>query len=201
MGAELICCHRLDVQALIEVDEYLYLNRTFMHDELWCVSEIEPMGETPLPEDSLRKSSPATLLMVARKSGSEQNSAFRLFDELIRARVGFHKPRKLLRSGLVSLADYHRILNEFASEINRNRKADDQTGSEIIEVAQELGLHPEPPLLNQKIWSAQCPGTNHKLFINAEKGEFGCGYCGVKGDSSVLRVLMMQRSKMTPAAS
>ncbi|MFL2544416.1 MAG: hypothetical protein ACJ0RV_01090 [Longimicrobiales bacterium] len=64
--------------------------------------------------------------------------------------------------------------------------------SEIFNLAQQLGLNPRhedpfgqnPPPLH--IWTAQCPHTNHYIFINLEKDLYYCGWCKRGGGPSSL---------------
>ena len=77
--------------------------------------------------------------------------------------------------------------------IRKNQATARKRETKIIKVATQLGLHPQAPLLNPEIWSAQCPGTGHQLYINARKNEFGCGYCCRKGGPTDLRAFVTSR--------
>jgi len=194
-NAELICVHRIVVQALLDVDEYLFLNQTTKSNELWCIAEVEPEDNCVLNDTTLRYESMAVLLLAELYSPSKRDVCLRLLEELIRARIGFYSLPRLIRSGLVNVEEHQMMGNCIRDEIDRNGEQPSQLKSLIITEATRLGLHPELPLLNQKIWSANCPGTNHKLFINAEKGEFGCGYCQVKGDHEKLVEFVDRRKR------
>ncbi len=110
-----------------------------------------------------------------------------LLSEYFDAVCGFYSPVKILAEGLVLRLDYEEIIQRQMAIIKKNQTAASKQKTKIIKVATQLGLHPQPPLLNPEIWSAQCPGTAHQLYINARKNEFGCGYCGVKGNHEKLR--------------
>ena len=197
--AELVCIHRIVIQPIFEVDEYLYLRRTKTYDELWCVYILEPESDTIIVDDEIRNNHDAELLISEPIKGKKSEASMRLFDDRIRAHIGYHSPSKLLSPGLLETNDYDSIVKGMDDDIIQIREEErSQLNSLIISEARKLGLHPEPPLLNRYIWSARCPGTSHKIFINARKNQFGCGYCGVKGDHEKLKIFVKSRVSSNP---
>ena len=65
--------------------------------------------------------------------------------------------------------------------------------TEIILVARELELNPQPTGTGPDYWQATCPMTNHPLYINAAENEFGCGWCKRKGGIKELRAFVKER--------
>jgi len=193
VSAELVCVHQLVVQALLDVNEYLYLHQTGIKNELWCISEAEPLSNTIINENTLRDEHTAVLLLSEPYSPDKTECSLRMLYELLRARIGFVYPRDLILPGLVSKEDYRQLVKNIKYEIDRSREPTAQFKSLIISEATKLDLHPEPPLLNNMMWTANCPGTNHKLYINAQKNEFACGYCRVKGNHEKLIELEKSR--------
>ena len=198
-GAELVCVHQVAVQALLDVNEYLYLHQTIIRNELWCISEAESLNETLLTEKVLRADHTAVLLLAQPCSEDKLECSLRMLNELLRARMGFVHPQDLILPGLVAREDYHQLVHDIRYEIDRNRDQTAQLKSLIISEATRLGLHPEPPLLNEQIWSAKCPATSHKLYINASRNEFGCGYCNIKGNQEKLVEFVVSRQRCSNA--
>jgi len=70
--------------------------------------------------------------------------------------------------------------------------------TEIIHVARELGLRPEPAGFGPVQWYANCPkGRAHRVMITTGDDEFGCGYCRVKGGVDELRALVAEQRSHT----
>ena len=193
--AELVCVHQIVVQALLDVNEYLYLHQTTIRNELWCISEAEPLSNTLINENTLRGEHTAVLLLSEPYSQDKVACSLRMLNELLRARMGFVYPQDQILPGLVTEDDYRQLVHDIRHEIDHNREQAVQLKSLIISEATRLGLNPEPPLLNQQIWSAKCPGTSHKLYINANRNEFGCGYCQIKGNHQKLADLVKRRGE------
>lgn len=60
--------------------------------------------------------------------------------------------------------------------------------NEIIKYCESIGLYPEPEEGSSTNWRAQCPsGGQHHIRISTESNEWGCGYCGKKGDINSLK--------------
>ena len=116
-----------------------------------------------------------------------------LLSEYFDAVCGFYSPVKFLVDGLLFKCDYEAIIQRQKDTIRNNQADARKRETKIIKIATQLGLHPQAPLLNPEIWSAQCPGTGHQLYINARKNEFGCGYCGVKGNHEKLQEFVKSR--------
>ena len=197
-----ICAYQLLILAIADMDQIAYIHSTPTRDELWMVTEEtlfdSPVGESVDETTELNtllqsQSRQAMRVLTMTHTGSAFRSGIFLISEYFDAVCGFYSPVKFLAGGLIARSDYEEIIQRQNATIRRNQEAASKRKTKIIEVAIELGLHPQPPLLNPEIWSAQCPGTGHQLYINARKNEFGCGYCGVKGNHEKLQEFVKSR--------
>jgi len=191
-----LCAYELFVMAILDMDQIAYIRQTARGDELWMVTEETPY-ENPNRASAdeiakleillLNQSRQAMRVLTMTHTDSILRSGMFLLSEYFDAVCGFYSPVRFLAEGLVLRSDYEEIKQRQNATIRRNQVAACKRETKIIKVATQLGLHPQPPLLNPEIWSAQCPGTGHQLYINARKNEFGCGYCCQKGGPKDLR--------------
>jgi len=197
-----LCAYELFVMAILDMDQIAYIRQTARGDELWMVTAETPY-ENPNRASAneiakleiilLNQSRQAMRVITMRHTDSNLRSGMFLLSEYFDAVCGFYSPVKFLAEGLVLRSDYEEINQRQNAIIRRNQVVARKRETKIIKVATQLGLHPQPPLLNPEIWSARCPGTGHQLYINARKNEFGCGYCGMKGDHEKLRAFAKSR--------
>ena len=205
-----LCAYELLVMAILDMDQIAYIHQTARGDELWMVTE-ETLYENPnrASADEIAK---LEILLVNQSrqamrvlSMTHTDSIFRsglfLLSEYFDAVCGFYSPVKFLAEGLLLKCDYEAIVQRQNETIRRNQEVARKQETKIIEVATELDLQPQAPLLNPEIWSARCPGTGHQLYINASKNEFGCGYCGRKGGPKDLRVFVASRAGVVEHAT
>ena len=197
-----LCAYQLLVQGIADMDQIAYIHSTPSQDELWMVTEevlFDTSKEAIVNEspglDTLfqGQSMQAMRVLTMNHTDSIFSSGMFLLSEYFDAVCGFYSPVKLLSEGLLHRSDYEGINHRRKATIRRNQEAVSKSETKIIKVATQLGLHPQPPLLNPEIWSAQCPGTGHQLYINARKNEFGCGYCCRKGGPEALREFVALR--------
>jgi len=197
-----LCAYELFVMAILDMDQIAYIRQTARGDELWMVTEETPY-ENPNRASAneiakleillLNQSRQAMRVLTMTHTDSILRSGMFLLSEYFDAVCGFYSPVKFLAEGLLLRHDYEEISERQKDTIRKNQATARKRETKIIKVATQLGLHPQPPLLNPEIWSAQCPGTGHQLYINARKNEFGCGYCGMKGDHEKLRAFVKSR--------
>ncbi len=201
-NAMVLCAYELLVQAIADMDQIAYIHSTATQDELWMVTEemlFDNFKEASVDETSevdtlfQGQSKQAMRVLTMNHTDSAFSSGMFLLSEYFDAVCRFYSPVKFLAEGLLLRSDYEEINQQRKATIRKNQTAASKQKTKIIEVATELGLHPQAPLLNPEIWSAQCPGTGHQLYINARKNEFGCGYCGVKGNHEKLREFVKSR--------
>ncbi|MBT6009864.1 MAG: hypothetical protein HOG80_00600 [Candidatus Marinimicrobia bacterium] len=197
-----LCAYQLLVQGIADMDQIAYIHSTPTRDELWMVTEEtlfdSPVGESVDETTELNtllqsQSRQAMRVLTMTHTGSAFRSGIFLISEYFDAVCGFYSPVKFLAGGLIARSDYEEIIQRQKATIRRNQEVASKWETKIIRVATQLGLHPQPPLLNPEIWSAQCPGTAHQLYINARKNEFGCGYCCRKGGPKDLRAFVTSR--------
>ena len=197
-----LCAYELLAMGIMDLDQIAYIRQTDGGDELWMVTE-ETLYENPNRASANEIAKLETLLLNQSRLGmrvltmTHTDSIFRasmfLLSEYFDAVCGFYSPVKILAEGLLLKSDYEAIIQRQNETIRRNQEEASKRKTKIIEVATELGLHPQPPLLNREIWSAQCPGSSHQLYINVRKNEFGCGYCGRKGGPEDLKAFVASR--------
>ena len=197
-----LCAYQLLVMAIADMDQIAYIHSTPTQDELWMVTEETPYDDpdsTSVDEttdlDTLfqGQSKQAMRVLTMTHTDSPSRSGIYLLSEYFDAVCGFYSPVKFLTEGLILRRDYEEINQRQEDIIRRNQADARKQETKIIKVATKLGLSPQAPLLNPKIWSATCPGTSHQLYINASKDVFGCGYCGVKGNHEKLQEFVKSR--------
>jgi hypothetical protein len=97
--------------------------------------------------------------------------------------------------GLVPEGWFGHLVARLENEWEENRQKAEKRETEIIKVARELGLSPEPTSTGPDYWQATCPEKNHPLYINAAADSFGCGWCRRKGGVEELRALVKERKE------
>jgi len=199
-----LCAYELFVMGILDMDQIAYIRQTARGDELWMVTEETPYkNPTRASADEIAKLEPLLLnqsrlamrVLTMTHTDSILRSGMFLLSEYFDAVCGFYSPVKFLAEGLLLKSDYEEINQRQNATIRRNQEVASKQRTKIIEVASELGLQPQAPLLNREIWSAKCPGTGHQLYINARKNEFGCGYCCRKGGPKALREFAASRKR------
>lgn len=161
--AVLVCEYWLDVE-MWDVVESAHLRRTPGADELWLGGEC---GEGRA--------------VVAPPRPDAVTAARELFGALVRSRAGFGWPREFRKAGLLDESAYAAVVAGVEAELDARAAKAATNETEIVRVARDLGLNPEPTGEGSAHWRARCPGTQHQLLIGAGSGQFGCGYCRVKG--------------------
>jgi hypothetical protein len=127
----------------------------------------------------------------APREGTKNKAAIRLLDALVRARVGYEFPQPPYLPGLLTRRELAGIVRAVTEELRRNSMAAEAAQkvwkAPIIELANELGLHPRPAGHNGSAWVADCPRRSHTVLLSPSLNEFGCGYCRRKGGPAELR--------------
>ena len=197
-----LCAYELLIMAIAEMEQIAFIHTTSTRDELWMVTDEtlidSPNGAsandmTQLDTLFQGQSRPAMRVLTMTHTDSAIRSGMFLLSEYFDGVCGFYSPVKFLAEGLLGRSDYEGINQRRKATLRKNQTAASKQKTKIIEVATELGLQPQAPLLNREIWSARCPGTGHQLYINANKNEFGCGYCCRKGGPKDLRAFVALR--------
>lgn len=186
IGLERVCAHEVDV-FLDSYEEHVFYAVSRGSEQLW------------ISEPYALKS--AAVLQIKKVAERELSRGIPLgpcamFDELLRARVGFCGPGGLVTEGLLTRDDYEAIVERLDADLASNREAAEAKTPAIIEVARELGLSPSALGTGSDHWSANCPGTGHTLMIGGDSETFGCGYCRRKGDAEELRRFVAERRKL-----
>lgn len=126
--------------------------------------------------------------------GEEHAACYALLDRFIRVRSLAEWPETCFAGGMVSWEEYNGLIDRFKYELKENARKAREHETEIIEIARELGLSPQPYGTGPSYWwQARCPGKNHPLFINAEDNTFFCGWCSRNGGIEELRAFVEER--------
>ena len=184
-------------------DQIIWFNRTKERDELWVFTDfctnVRAHLEARKPIDRadalLAFGQKVAPTISVPRSGSFDESLLGLLSaffstpagavagiERITATAYINKAHVRLILGCI---DGYRERERLQSEEYSRQARDNET--EIIHIARELGLHPEPAGNGPVQWYANCPGKGHRLMITTTKDQFGCGYCRVKGGIDELR--------------
>jgi hypothetical protein len=115
------------------------------------------------------------------------------FKVLTTSQAGSSSPTGFAAPGLLTEEEYNRVLATLDAEFSANAEAARAEESQLVVVARELGLSPEPSGEGPHHWHSRCPGTNHGLMISSSSDQFGCGYCKVKGGAEELREFVARR--------
>lgn len=190
--AQLIAHFSADDNGWVDYDEACYLHRTQRRDELWvwrgshdCMHDAESEGR------AVRRT----------RQGTDKDAAVALLELYLELLTEYTVVKKFKGGRLMDLRGFEQILDNIKKRRDLLAEASRQqalnTPSALVDACRELGLCPEPSGTNSHSWYANCPGTSHRLMVSTkgshEGGEFGCGYCRVKGGVEELRALVAKR--------
>lgn len=144
------CAYGLNIGPDI-IEEASFFLRTELTDELWIAIgySLPSLKAIAVEKASLRDIERAVnfgigcAFAVPRK-GEELPACLNLLDQLFRARVGFYWPERLVAAGIVDEPAFNSLAGRIKHELEGNAKVARETESEIIKVARELGLFPQP---------------------------------------------------------
>jgi hypothetical protein len=205
--ARFACAYQLYV-VVESFDETAYFRRTKTTDELWIgTGEYSPTRDgvtdgTTSPQyfERAKLTHIGCVFAVPRK-GEELFACLNLLELLFRARYGFYSPDGFVASGIVDKSAFDSLVGRIEHELKENRQEAREGETEIIKVARELGLSPQPTGHGSSHWAARCPEMNHQLFIDAAENSFGCGYCKRKGTVEELRAFVKERTERRTSLS
>ena len=198
-------------------DQVIWFNRTDHRDEL-CVW-TEPFTTLRSTLGNVARKDRGQVIMSCGQSASRVFSLPRegSFDASLvqllgyffytAAGSGLRGMKHLAATGYLSSARYRLLLKEKEAADQRERDRHEamcrtakENETEIIQVARELNLYPEPAGTGPVQWYAKCPGTQHRLMITTSANQFGCGYCKVKGGVDQLRAFAEERLRRSRRA-
>lgn len=107
----------------------------------------------------------------------------------------FEWPSGFISQGIVDKNTFDGITRKIKKELEENEQKAREKETNIIKVARNLGLHPEPTGDSPSSWRARCPGMNHPLFMDTKENIFFCGWCKRKGTAEDLILLVEERNK------
>jgi hypothetical protein len=92
---------------------------------------------------------------------------------------------EMLEQGIMLMDEKH----DLAVKLNAD--------NELIRYCKSIGLNPEPDGRSTTTWEANClSGGQHHIMISTKSNEWGCGYCGKKGDIHTLREWYESKKKV-----
>lgn len=183
-------------------EEAAFFRRTPEADELWVVDSFtsEDVGGladgTVVPSDLTKLDGTiAGKMLAVRSQGSRAEACRNLVELALRCYSGFYFARDFLGAGLVGESEFLAITRTIREEREERTEEAAEKETEIVRVARELGLSPEPAGTGSDHWNARCPETNHRLDISADNNSFGCGWCRCKGHAEELRAFVNERKE------
>lgn len=170
----------------------LYFARSGDSDVLYHWNELDG---GPDPSDDQAPYVRATVAAVAPRSGTERQAAARMLGAVWRSQWGTSHPRRYRSGELVSRVVFRRVRGEIEAEWEARRaEAEKHRGAELIRVAEELGLQPQPAGAGPHAWYINCPtGRGHRAQAESKSNQWGCGYCQVRGGPAELREEVARR--------
>jgi hypothetical protein len=194
-----VCAFELDI-GIDRIDQAAFLRKTAERDELWITEADGLLMLADITDEYVAREYDGRIVdygsgcvFAASPIDDELSASLNLLDHLFRAWVGFYWPTKLLAAGIVKEADFNKLVAQIDGELKDNEEKARHNETEIIRVARELGLNPQPTGTRPTYWQASCPHTNHPLYIDSAKNSFGCGWCRRKGGAEELRAFVKER--------
>lgn len=198
-GALFACTYEQDICRFDIFPEACFLRRTRTRDELWvvgldtCAKGDVLTGNVSQQDIERRRVLDVGCAYAVPREGDELSACLNLLYRLFSARVGFYWPTGFVAAGIVQESDFDSVVGRLRRELEDNAEQARLRETEIIQVARELGLSPQPTGTGPDYWQAACPRTNHPLYINAAENSFGCGWCKRKGGVEELRAFVKER--------
>ncbi len=131
----------------------------------------------------------------------EQGVIQDFFEKMMLARIAnpfAPRPARLTHAcnGFGNIESWSDVLNSAITKaretIQKNKDDAIANPGDVVRVAKECGLDPQPAGHNEHSWRARCPGTGHALMIATDS--FGCGYCRRNGGAVDLRAFVEERA-------
>ncbi len=191
-----------DLHIVVDViEEAAFFRRTETSDELWIASSAE-YDDSIVQAIVEGKGAPKALVgkdvlsigrvFAAEKTGEESSSCLALLERLFRVRVGFCWPQGFLAAGIISESAYNNLVKRIDHELEEHSQKARANETEIIRVARELGLDPQPTGTDPTHWWAQCPARVGHLYIEAAMNYWWCGWCQRSGSMEELRAFVKE---------
>lgn len=189
--------------------QIIWFNRAETHDQLWAHTDLD--FEIAGTLQGLRGNARADYLagfgndcacvLSVPRGGTFDESLLELLCGFFSTQAGAPGDiERLIATAYINKAHFRLLLERVELHRERERLAHEEFSrqayeneTEIIHVARELGLNPEPAGTGPIQWHAKCPGKGHTLMIATSNDDFGCGYCRVNGGVDELRAFVAER--------
>jgi hypothetical protein len=193
-NAKLVCVYELNL-VVDCIWEVAFLVSTKTHHQLWKTSGmfVDPIykrfGDRGLSIDEFNRTNTfrSGIAYSCYNNIGEFSACLVMLERLFRAYYGYEDVRALLLGGVINESEFTRLVDRlnYEREIIRNITKVNET--EIVRVAKELGLNPQPTGNLENVWRARCPKTKYGMYINALKNEYKCAVTKCKGGVEELR--------------
>ena len=198
-------------------EQIIWFNRTETSDELWTFTDLDLDIRRSLNGVGVR-ARPGFLAEFGRHAACAISlPRDRDFDESLLELLGCFFTtqagapgdiKHLIATAYLNKAHFKLLLERVELHRERERLAHEEFSrqayeneTEIIHVARELGLNPEPAGIGPVQWYANCPRTaGHPLRITTSDDSFFCGYCSVSGGVDELRAFVAKNRPEQKAA-
>ena len=177
--------------------EVVFFRKTKELDELWVAVWSYEIYDGLSDYSTKEQYDNFGCSQVALLHSDEASACRSLLNQHFRSQVGFSGPSDFIQSGIITEPEYKGIIDGLRYELDQFARSARSNRSEIIDVAEELGLFPEPTGTGPHAWRASCPRTSHPLYISTDSNTFGCGWCRRKGGSDELRAFVKDRRELT----
>ena len=190
-------------------EQIIWFNRTETSDELWTFTDLDLDIRRSL-NDVRASTRPGCLARFGRHAACAISvPRARDFDESLLELLGCFFTtqagapgdiKHLIATAYINKAHFKLLLERVELHRERERLEHEEFSrqayeneTEIIHVARELGLNPEPAGIGPVQWYANCPRTaGHPLRITTSDDYFFCGYCSVSGGVDELRAFVAE---------
>ena len=210
-AAKLLLSHQTQVSMFDSFEYHVFLESHGARHHVWQIVDFglpqrrrKPISAIDDAMEILSGESQDPTLAAGRLftiSGAPRSDELlsEIINALLRARWPYEIAGECLRKGLITRERWQAALGAFDGEHKRHdegsRRRVAERPSAVINTAKLLGLCPEPTGEHPDKWRASCPGTNHPIFISAEKDMWFCGWCKRKGGAEDLEAVSRERRR------
>ncbi|MEZ5846006.1 MAG: hypothetical protein R3C70_04570 [Geminicoccaceae bacterium] len=187
-----LCAYRINVEGAANFHEAAFFSETPDSSTIWIAADLSDALVRQAIVAISRSRPPEEVLWwraVEQERGNDRDelSALNMLACLFKTRQGLSWPTGFLFAGTIDQASFDAMIGNLESDIEQIIEETHRNRSDLIELAAQLGLSPQPSGKHPSFWQANCPGTHHTLLLNSQDDMFFCGYCKKKGSLDELR--------------
>ena len=193
-SAKLVCVYELNL-VVDFIWEVTFLVSTKTHHQLWKASGmyVDPIykqlenGNMSVDELNMANTFKRGIVYSCYNSIDEVSACLLMLECLFRAYYGYEDAREFILGGIINESEFTKLVNRLNFEREEIKNKTKAKETEIVRVARELGLNPQPTGKLENIWRARCPKTKYGMYINALNNEYKCAVTKCKGGIEELR--------------